>query len=566
VVTAGQAITTDTISETTSASGVTIDGVVLKDNGVSATSQVLVSGGAASAPSFSFVGDTSTGMSRPTGSAINFVTAGTERMRIDSSGRCGIGRTPSSYPLEVEAVSGRGIWVNQAQIYADAVQSNTVGFTSTADINIRGSDGYWAIRTAVDNSFNIDMYGLSGTALSVDQDGTVTFGGAVNMGDSLKMNFGAGTDLSIYHNGSNSYIADSGTGSLSILTSQLWVNNAANDTTLLGVAESGTVDLTQGKLTIAGDAGSDGEALTVQADGTVAWETPAGDITGVTAGAGLTGGGASGDVTLDAVGTADRITVNANDIDIASTYVGQTSITTLGTIGTGTWEGTTIAVDQGGTGATSLTSGSVLLGSGTGAITAMNVLSAGEIIIGDGVGDPSRLVIGADNSAITLLGTITTGVWNGTAIDGAYVDIEGTEVKSTGETGGTKFLREDGDGTCSWQSAGGGGVTALSEAATVTIDFDGDSLQTLEYTGTCTTLATTNLSAGKTVTLRIYSNDSIGITDFTPATPGSSGDWKEIANSISGAGVPNGSYGILKLISWGTANTDVTAELQVTGL
>ena len=29
--------------------------------------------------------------------------------------------------------------------------------------------------------------------------------------------------------------------------------------------------------------------------------------------------------------------------------------------------------------------------------------------------------------------------------------IEGTEVKSTGESGGTKFLREDGDGTCSWQ-------------------------------------------------------------------------------------------------------------------
>ena len=28
---------------------------------------------------------------------------------------------------------------------------------------------------------------------------------------------------------------------------------------------------------------------------------------------------------------------------------------------------------------------------------------------------------------------------------------EGTAIKSTGETGGTKFLREDGDGTSSWQ-------------------------------------------------------------------------------------------------------------------
>ncbi|MGI9309102.1 MAG: hypothetical protein ACR2P6_07560, partial [Gammaproteobacteria bacterium] len=36
--------------------------------------------------------------------------------------------------------------------------------------------------------------------------------------------------------------------------------------------------------------------------------------------------------------------------------------------------------------------------------------------------------------------------------------VEGTAIKSTGETGGTKFLREDGDGTCSWQPSTGGGV------------------------------------------------------------------------------------------------------------
>lgn len=35
--------------------------------------------------------------------------------------------------------------------------------------------------------------------------------------------------------------------------------------------------------------------------------------------------------------------------------------------------------------------------------------------------------------------------------------VEGTDVLSTGEGGGTKFLREDGDGTCSWQTIAGGG-------------------------------------------------------------------------------------------------------------
>lgn len=62
-------------------------------------------------------------------------------------------------------------------------------------------------------------------------------------------------------------------------------------------------------------------------------------------------------------GTADRITSSGGlnpTIDIASTYVGQASITTLGTISTGTWQGNTVGVAYGGTGITSLTDGRVL--------------------------------------------------------------------------------------------------------------------------------------------------------------------------------------------------------------
>ena len=55
--------------------------------------------------------------------------------------------------------------------------------------------------------------------------------------------------------------------------------------------------------------------------------------------------------TIDVVGTADRIVANSDSIDIASTYVGQSSITTLGTITTGVWNGTDVAVADGGTGA-----------------------------------------------------------------------------------------------------------------------------------------------------------------------------------------------------------------------
>lgn len=66
----------------------------------------------------------------------------------------------------------------------------------------------------------------------------------------------------------------------------------------------------------------------------------------IVAGDGLTKSGN----TLNVVGTANRIAISADAVDIASTYVGQTSITTLGTIGTGTWQGSVIAGQYGGTG------------------------------------------------------------------------------------------------------------------------------------------------------------------------------------------------------------------------
>ncbi len=68
----------------------------------------------------------------------------------------------------------------------------------------------------------------------------------------------------------------------------------------------------------------------------------------ITAGAGLTKTGSS----LDVVGTTNRVSVAADSIDISPNYVGQASITTVGTITTGVWSGTAVAVAKGGTGAT----------------------------------------------------------------------------------------------------------------------------------------------------------------------------------------------------------------------
>lgn len=79
-------------------------------------------------------------------------------------------------------------------------------------------------------------------------------------------------------------------------------------------------------------------------------------------------------------GTADRITVGQDSVDIASTYVGQTSITTLGTVTTGTWSATTIGTTHGGTGLTSYATGDLLYASGTNTLAKLTAGAEGQVL------------------------------------------------------------------------------------------------------------------------------------------------------------------------------------------
>lgn len=67
----------------------------------------------------------------------------------------------------------------------------------------------------------------------------------------------------------------------------------------------------------------------------------------ITAGTGMTKSGN----TLNVNGTAGRVIVTATAVDIDPTWIGQGSLTTLGTITTGVWNGTVIAIVDGGTAA-----------------------------------------------------------------------------------------------------------------------------------------------------------------------------------------------------------------------
>ena len=83
-------------------------------------------------------------------------------------------------------------------------------------------------------------------------------------------------------------------------------------------------------------------------------------------------------------GTANKISVSADAITIASTYVGQTSTTTLGTIATGTWNGSVIGEVYGGTGQSSYTTGDILFASGSNTLAKLALSSNGKILQSNG--------------------------------------------------------------------------------------------------------------------------------------------------------------------------------------
>jgi len=89
----------------------------------------------------------------------------------------------------------------------------------------------------------------------------------------------------------------------------------------------------------------------------------------ITAGTGMTKTGN----TLDVVG-GTGITANANSVQIDTTWAGQSAITTLGTIASGTWQGDTVSAEYGGTGISSFSSGDIMYATGA---TTLSKLSKG---------------------------------------------------------------------------------------------------------------------------------------------------------------------------------------------
>jgi hypothetical protein len=155
------------------------------------------------------------------------------------------------------------------------------------------------------------------------------------------------------------------------------------------------------------------EVVTVGSD-TVIWQQFSGTGT-FTAGNGLTIAGTE----FNVVGTSDRITVNPDSIDIASTYVGQSSITTLGTISTGVWNGSVIG-DSYINDALTISGGTINntpIGGSTRSSAAFTTLTANGAVTFTSATDASNLT----TASVILSGglSVTKAMYVGTNITGA---------------------------------------------------------------------------------------------------------------------------------------------------
>jgi hypothetical protein len=125
---------------------------------------------------------------------------------------------------------------------------------------------------------------------------------------------------------------------------------------------------------------------------------------------------------------------------------------------------TDLTVAQGGTGASTFTDGAVLLGSGTGAVTALDVTAKGSLLVGDGTTDPVALAVGTNAHVLTADSSEASGTkWAEAAGGGA-----------TGAGGDKIFWENEQTVTTDYTittgyNAGSFGAVSVANGVTVTI-------------------------------------------------------------------------------------------------
>ena len=178
-------------------------------------------------------------------------------------------------------------------------------------------------------------------------------------------------------------------------------------------------------------------------------------------------------------------TVNAQgQLTNAGSYL-TTTIATLGTITTGTWNATAIGPTYGGTGQTTWTLGQLLYGSGTNTTALLNgnTTSTKQFLTQTGTGTVSAapvwgtialtdistaLSTWTGSTTITTVGTISSGTWNGNVIGNAY---GGTGLNTATAANG-QLLIGNGSGFTLATLTQGTGIVITNAGGSITIKTD----------------------------------------------------------------------------------------------
>lgn len=127
---------------------------------------------------------------------------------------------------------------------------------------------------------------------------------------------------------------------------------------------------------------------------------------------------------LSAATTKSLLSLNLVENTAISTFAGSTNIVTLGTVATGTWSATTVAVNKGGTGQTTYTNGQLLIGNTTG-----NTLTKATLTAGTGI------TITNSTGSITVAPNLAANLtWTGTETFSNSIVANGGLSRSSGGT------------------------------------------------------------------------------------------------------------------------------------
>ncbi len=139
-----------------------------------------------------------------------------------------------TYDLGATASRWRDIYID-GTAYLDAINFNGTAITATAaELNIL--DGVTSTAAEL-NYLDVTTLGTVEASKAVTADANAD----VKFGDSDKLVFGAGSDLQIYHDGTNSYISDQGTNDLKVLATDFQLKNAADSEFMMTAVTDGAV-------------------------------------------------------------------------------------------------------------------------------------------------------------------------------------------------------------------------------------------------------------------------------------------------------------------------------------